>query len=413
MSNALAIAAVTTTLCQLIEQAVSQELEGGTVTTRPPDKARKSGDDKNQINIFLYQTLPNAAWRNQDVTNQVKSGETGTPPLALMLYYLITAYGKDGDYEDIKAHRLLGIAMQVLHDKTAINPSAIKNALAESELQNQVERVRITPVSFPLEELSKLWSSFQTQYRLSAAYEISVILIDSKRPVKTPLPVLTRGEKDQGYSVSDHLIPPIPTLEEVKLPNRQPNICLGEKLILRGYHLLSDQGLDTIVKLMHPRWLQPLVLNPGGNTTDRELEVQLPKESPDFLVGFYTVIVCCTKENIRKETNALSFSLAPQIAISPEAIRADGDRLLTVTCNPLVWPEQQVYLLVGDRQILPQLDSPKYLFKNPLNELKFNLEGIPPGEYYVRLRVDGVDSLLIDYSMQPPSFNAAQKVRVE
>jgi len=45
-----------------------------------------------------------------------------------------------------------------------------------------------------LEDVSKLWTTFQTQYRISAAYEVSVVIIESSRIVKTPLPVLTRGE---------------------------------------------------------------------------------------------------------------------------------------------------------------------------------------------------------------------------
>jgi hypothetical protein len=409
MSNALAIAAVTTTLRNLLTQRAREELESGTVTTLPPDKARVSGDSASQINIFLYQTLPNAAWRNQDITNRVKPGETGQPPLALTLYYLITAYGNNND--DIKAHRLLGTAMQVLHDQAALPTTDIKNALAESDLHNQVERVRISPVSLSLEELSKLWSSFQTQYRLSAAYEVSVVLIESKRPVKTPLPVIARGDKDEGFPVAGNLIPPLPTLEEVKLPNRQPSVRLGESLTLRGHHLISSEKLDAIVRLTHPRLPQPHELNP--QITDSELEVQLPKETQDLQAGFYTVTVSFKEKSIIKETNALSFSLAPEIEkIEPKVIPASGDRTLTITCTPPVWPEQQVSLLVGDREFLPQFESGKRTFTDKTNELKFNLQGISPGEYYLRLRVDGVDSLLVDYLKQPPVFGD-KKVRVQ
>jgi hypothetical protein len=35
-----------------------------------------------------------------------------------------------------------------------------------------------------------------------------------------------------------------------------------------------------------------------------------------------------------------------------------------------------------------------------------------PGEYFVRLRVDGVDSLLIDRTVQPPKFKASQKMSI-
>ncbi len=191
MSNSLAIAAVTTTLRNIIARGIGDELGSGSVTTRPPDKARENGESSNQINIFLYHTLPNSALRNQDIPSRVKPGETGKLPLALNLYYLITAYGQDND--DILGHRLLGAAMRVLHDAAILKPGDIKAALSESNLHQQIERIRITPQSLSLDDVSKLWTTFQTQYRISAAYEVSVILIDSSLPVKAPLPVLTRG----------------------------------------------------------------------------------------------------------------------------------------------------------------------------------------------------------------------------
>ena len=43
-----------------------------------------------------------------------------------------------------------------------------------------------------LDELTKLWSSFfQTNYRVSTAYEVTVILLDSEEMPKPTLPVLT------------------------------------------------------------------------------------------------------------------------------------------------------------------------------------------------------------------------------
>ena len=206
MSNELAIAAVTATLHNLILN-VSQNtgLSGASITTKPPDKARDEAI--NQINLFLYQVLPNAAWRNMDIPQRVKSGETSMPPLALNLYYMVTAYG-DGD-NDVFGHLLLGHAMRILYDNSVLGPDEIKTALASapynlggdnSELQNQVERVRITFQPLSVEEIFRLWSGFLTQYRVSVAYEVAVVLIESKQTARTPLPVLTRGKDDRGIA---------------------------------------------------------------------------------------------------------------------------------------------------------------------------------------------------------------------
>jgi hypothetical protein len=38
------------------------------------------------------------------------------------------------------------------------------------------------------------------------------------------------------------------------------------------------------------------------------------------------------------------------------------------------------------------------------------MTGVEDGDYYLRLRVDGADSLLIDASVKPPVFKASNKV---
>ena len=218
MSNSLAISAVTATLRRLIIRGVS-DLPNQNVTTKPLDKARPNGTAADQLNIFLYQTILNAAWRNMDMPRQVRPGETGQPPLALNLHYLITAYGENDD--ETKSHGWLGRAMGVLHDHPVLAGQEIQDALAGSELESQIERVRITPQPLTLEEMSKLWTAFQTQYRISVAYAVEVVLIESTRRSRTPLPVLTRGEDDRGVSAQADLIPPFPTILDVKPPSEQ------------------------------------------------------------------------------------------------------------------------------------------------------------------------------------------------
>jgi hypothetical protein len=174
MSNSLAIAAVTATLRRLLDQELNAELPGTRVSTRPPDRAR-DGQTGNQVNLFLYQTLPNAAWRNM-AASAGRDAAASLPPLALNLYYLLSAYGQGEDDPEPMSHRLLGAAMRVFHDHPVLEPDAIREALAGSQ---QTERVRITLQPLSLEEMTKLWTMFQTQYRLSVTYEVSVVLIGS------------------------------------------------------------------------------------------------------------------------------------------------------------------------------------------------------------------------------------------
>ena len=127
MSNHSAIAAVTATLTNMIQRAVSVDaaVAGGRVTARPPDRARQ-GVAGNQINLFLYRTSIDAAWRNQDPPS-IRPGESGQPSLPLVLSYLITAYGENDD--EILSHRLLGIAMGVLNDRPLLSRADIQRSL--------------------------------------------------------------------------------------------------------------------------------------------------------------------------------------------------------------------------------------------------------------------------------------------
>ena len=89
MSNSLAIAAVTATLRNLLnnnQTGLPTELADVDITTKPLDKAGNGNGSNdgsgNQVNLFLYQTEPNPAWRNMDMPIQVKTGEAGQPPLS-------------------------------------------------------------------------------------------------------------------------------------------------------------------------------------------------------------------------------------------------------------------------------------------------------------------------------------------
>lgn len=407
MSNHLAIATVTATLFNILD--AGKEEAGTSITTRPPDKARDNGTG-DQVNVFLYHSAINAAWRNTDPPRQVKPGETGHSPLALQLFYLVTAYGANDD--DIAAHRVLGRAMSNLHDHPILGREEFQGAnaqLAASDLHEQLERVRITPEPLSLDDMYKLWSSFQTQYRPSAAYQVSVVLIDSERPAKTPLPVLTRGEDDRGVDAQANLIPPFPTLTAVEPPGGKPAAQLLDAVTLTGHHLGGD-SVDVVLR--HPRADDPIVLAPEAGGTATGLTVTLPSTppagSPAWLAGLYSISAVIHRAGEEDRTsNQLPLALAPRVtAISPNPAALDTEDTLTVDCEPAVLPEQKPRLLLGDRLIAA------HAFNAPSGSLDFPLAGVAAGEYFVRLRVDGVDSLLVDYTKTPPVFDSNQKVTV-
>ena len=408
MSNPLAMAAVTLTLQSILNGVIADpDLTDTTVTILPPDKAR-GNNNANQLNLFLYQVLPNAAWRNQNIPSQVGQGETGNPPLALTLHYLLTAFGRDNDTTLPFGHQLLGRAMSIFYDHAVLGPDEIRAAtsvsLPASDLDRQVERVRITLQPMTLEEISKLWSGLVTQYRLSVGYEVSVALIDSTLPKRTPLPVLTRGAGDKGVISQASLIPPFPAIDAIEFPNRQTVARLGDTLVLTGNHL---DGANIGIAFSHPLLAAPIEVPPQAGSTATAVRVAIPNAPANWPAGFWTVRVLVQRpgDTYRRATNQLSMALAPAIAIAPASAAGPGITY-TVTCGPEVRPEQRAALLLGDQEIEAQAHATQTA------TLTFLAANLSAGDYFVRLRVDGVDSLLINRAVTPPAFDATQKVTV-
>jgi Pvc16 N-terminal domain len=320
--------------------------------------------------------------------------------------------------------------MSILHDHPVLGKREIQDAvqavLSGSDLHEQIDRLRITPLLLTLDDLSKLWATFSSPYRLSAAYEVSVVLIDSTRPPKTPLPVLSRGFGDRGATVQPSVLSPFPALEAVLLPKGQPSLQLGDTgageadFTLNGHHL--DSG-DRQILLQHSRLPNPLVADILTGTANILL-VKLPpvgnlnELANSWLAGFYTVRVSFDQPSQNRTTNELSLSLAPKIdpdtdiQIERRSRRSGetyGDLLITLRCIPAVIITQRVSLLLGDRELL-WIKPEQATSEQRIQDLQFRGQEIPPDRYFVRLRVDGVDSLLIDYTQQPPVFNPQQQV---
>ncbi|TPN48525.1 DUF4255 domain-containing protein [Mesorhizobium sp. B1-1-9] len=406
MSNPDAIAAVTATLQSILFQGLKDDFSGIDVTMRPLDKARQDNETNNRVNLFLYQVVRSAAWVNADMPRQVLPGEIGNPPLPLNLFYLVTAYGKDNDVAAPSGHELLGAAMSLLHDHPILGAEEIRLAtqgpFPDSDLDRQIESVRITYHPISLDELSKLWTGFATPYRLSAAYEADVVLIESKRPTRSSLPVLTRGPDDSGVTAQGDLSSPLPTLEAVTPPKKQPSARLNEELVVTGLHL---DGTSVQIRFDHPLLATPILLAPSAGGTATELKVTIPNQPANWPAGYYNVsaLVTRTGETFERTTNELPLALAPSATLAVSG-NAPGVVILTATCAPEIWPGQRASLLVGSNEIVADPHPAQ------TDTLTFKIDKAVAGTFRYRLRVAGVDSLFVDRSVTPPVFDETQKV---
>jgi hypothetical protein len=412
MSNVLAIAATTRTLRNLLlaqMPTLDAELSDLEVTLQPPDVARK-GISKAQLNLFLYQVVANAAWRNLDLPGQVRAGETAPPPLALNLHYVITAWGRGESDIDALSHRVLAAAMSTLHDRGVLDGNDIRNALADNDLANQIERVRVTPLPQSVDELSRLWTAFQTNYRTSAAYEAAVVLIDSQAAARAPLPVLRRGAQDRGVIATASAAA---VLDALTLPHAQTAVRLGEDIVLGGRQLGTQ---DAVARFSSPRLDAPIDIAPLAGEAG-SLRVHLADSSEDTMAaarwapGIYTVALRVQPPGLPPLlSNELPLALAPVIALG-SLTAAAGDFVLNLTCAPRIRDGQRVFLLFGDRLLTPASLSNPADTQQP-TALTFQLTSVAAGTYTVRLRVDGADSIPVDFSGSVPAFAVDQQVVV-
>ncbi|HZS39125.1 MAG TPA: DUF4255 domain-containing protein [Polyangia bacterium] len=428
MSNSLAIAAATATLRNLLlrvqqplplDPPTDSELADTVLSTKPPDKARAS-EDRNQLNLFLYQVGPNAAWRNMDLRNAVRPGELSMPPVAFNLYYLLTAYGRN--FDDLLSHRLLGRAVTLLNDNSPLLQADIANALDGADLAYQPERVRVTPHALSAEEISKLWTVFQTPYRLSTAYEVSVILLQSNRPTVAAPPVVSRGADGRGPRAGTDLVAHVPTLTSITLPtDTQPAARLaysqpappinlpGDVVTFVGHDLAAAPASPTpvIVNFTHPLFNAPIAATPAGPTAIG-FTVTLPNDQVNWPAGFYTVGASIDRGTPhRVVTNSLAMAIAPRIITLTPTRDGAGNVSIAVKASPQIWPQQRASLLVGSSEFVA---APHVAGKTAT--LTFACGNLPPDTYAMRLRVDGVDSFLVDYTAATPHYDPAALVAV-
>ena len=197
MSNYLAVANVTASLKQVIQEAANV-VGGAEVKLGRPENKETSFVG---VLIYLYMIQPNAALSNNNLATRTDDGTLiRLPQSALDLYYILSFYG---DEAKMIPQRLMGsticalLALPVLTRerlREVTKPDGPYDFLAGSNLYQQVESVKFTQVYLDHEDFSKLWSVFlQTPLQLSVIYQASVVLLEPRLevvkipPMKKPI----------------------------------------------------------------------------------------------------------------------------------------------------------------------------------------------------------------------------------
>ena len=417
MSNHLAIATVTSVLGQIVDAAAKAAVPGAGVTTQRPGAPASTTTTTNSgphVNLYLYQVTPNDAWRNEDLPTRGSNGElVRRPQAALDLFYLLTFFG---DETDLEPQRILGSVATTLHARPVLTRERIRSVirsalnadpnhyLAGSNLAEQVELVRFSPLPLNLEELSKLWSVFlQTPYSLSIAYQGSVVLLEADGAPQQSAPV-----RERNVYVEPVRRPVIDQLLSRSDPNDPPAadrpILSTDQLVILGRELRGD---DTRVLL---GGIEVTSFEEAGNTRIiLSIPAGLQAGTRAVRVVHYTMMGSPPSLHEGVESNAETFELRPRITAPVGAnVQGSGNQprsgSVTVQLSPQVGRTQRVTLLLNERQPPGTRPPRSYSFETPSRtqptdpqtsaQITVPVSGLAPGQYLVRVRVDGAESLL-------------------
>ena len=415
MTSALGIASVSVVLVDLLNNGLVDHDIGSTVGGRvtvsalPPDRVLPvNGTENTQLNLFLHHVTPNVGWRNVGQPTLNGRGErVSNPPLAVNLHYLLSAYGEKDFYAEI----LLGFAMQLMHEHPVLARADIAKALAPpspsvpsslpeslrdlstSELADQVELIKLTPEPLSTEEISKIWTAFQSHYRPTAAYEASVVLIESKMPTRPSLPVRERNVYARPLQR--------PVVEAV-VSNRGDGepILASDTILVRGHGLAGEITRVAIGEAA------------PAPTAIADAEIAVPLAGTALRAGVQPLRVVHelgmgtpARPHRGVESDPFAFPLAPALATAvTKSLTPDGAGLRKGTLSfdvapPLAAGQHAVVLL---NELLPTGAPPDAVARGfsfpagPLTAstatLAFPVSALPDASYLVRVRVDGVES---------------------
>ena len=403
MSNYLAIATVTATLQSILQEALSEDNLGGTIAVGRPDGA--AADGALGVKLFLYQITPNAAGRNADLPTRRTDGSLmQRPRAALNLHYLLSFTGSDSD---LGPQRLLGSVVRKLNAEPVLSREKVQKviqniaALGGSDLPNDIDMVRCTPLGLSLEELSKLWSIFfQIPYSLSIAYQASVVFVEGSETPQAALPVQLRNV--YAIPIRQPYVEQIVSAAGIGQP-----ITDSGAIVIKGNQL---QGQTTQIII------NDAVLTPT-TTSPTQIALTLPGglvagvQSLQVLQG----ILIGTLPN--QHSSSVASNLAPFVLVPKIAIQNVTTNSVKVGFTPNVGKSQRATLLLNELNAPDKRAAYQFNFAAPKNNgisdptqtdtptITFAIRGVPAGDYLVRVQVDGAQSAPdVDTNSASPTF---------
>jgi hypothetical protein len=285
------------------------------------------------------------------------------------------------------AHWLLGSAMRILHDFAIITPELETTGgiqVLDPALTDAPERVKLSLQPISLEDLSKVWTALSRPFRVSAAYEVTVVQIEAKLKDAYSQPV-GRGPKAGPFirAVTGFT----PTITDLHAAGRADALLrAGDTLVLEGDGLLGEEtqvdiaGIAGLGQVTSARTDRATVVVPDD-----------PRLKPGILeLRLSHGVTFGTPPSRRPAftSNTVAFALVPHV--SGLTLNA-AHTIATITGNRLLDPKAECLTLIQGIAV----DSSQYGAGSTATSLKVPVPAdLDPGEpARVFVRVNGAQSI--------------------
>lgn len=405
------------------------------ITGLTPEAVRKR--DGCQLTISLLHIENNKSLRNYVYPLTPQSPNSPSPraqqlpalPLALDLYYFVTAYS-DNNYQ--QEQQAISIVLNCFHQ----NPILHQNVLFPGSPPTQTrEEFSLTMEIESIDSMSRFWQAITAPFRLSLIYRVSIVFLTPPAPPALAKSVIRYGlavepasfplaPSGQVFGTSSTTVfaaPPNPPAasESVQIDYSPATVAPGERFFIYGAGL--NQGTDYTGPAPNPGTSYRVYLSQAPDFSD-EQEVTaswktadtdpnnpiqttarvvldlpatvgaLPANAPQPGVYSLRVGSQTPADAVPNRTNATPFSVAARVdAPSPLLVEAGGQYAVT-----------GMGFVAGSTEVL--LDTtPLAYVTAPLAAGQFSVTGnsaiafktpsnLSTGLHTVRIRVNGVES---------------------
>ncbi len=390
------------------------------------------------VNVYLYQVSPNTSYINSDLTHRRPKGDLiRRAQIGVDLSYMLTVYG---DEQRMEPQVFMSAILRTLVDYPFLTASMFQETIDDpqyeflygSTLPEQAERVRLTPLSLNSSEAFQIWSQLpQAKATLAILYQATVVLIEGNAMGDVPMPVSERRTYvGQNQPYLDRVIqegkdPRAAITLESKLSIIGRNFQSADTKIRIGQTILMPQEITNnqlTLNLLNLKELQGVNLQAGVQSLQvlhsppNRPASNDRKGEPDFAI----------------ESNAIAFILCPSLKGDAQVVNRppaggwlggvfqsnnqdprNGDIIVELDNN--VTPSQRALITMNRLLTSETKDNLiSFIFRaqdrqTETHRLTFPFERLQPGEYLIRVQIDGADSeLKID--TEPKSSTLGQFV---